>query len=401
MALQDVRAAVRRVAKRQGLDEQAVENVLEVNAEHSFEVQVGDKVYHGYRAQHDNRRGPYKGGIRFHPEVSLDEVRSLATLMSLKTAAVGLPLGGGKGGVAVDAKSLSEEELEQVAREFVRQLAKHIGPDVDVPAPDVNTNPKVIDWMVDEYEQLTGDTTKASFTGKSLERGGSEGRTAATGRGGVIVLHEVLKHLNKTKVTVAVQGYGNVGSYFATVAQTDEPDWTLVAATDSSGGRYSKDGLDAKQLAEFKEQRGKLAEFNGGEQIDADDIVGVECDVLVLSALGDAVNTSNMRDVKASIILELANEPLSGEAHDYLTKQGVLIVPDILANAGGVIVSYLEWLQNKQGEHWDEVRVNTELARYLVEATEAAWHEYTVHKHESLSDAAITVALKRLIEESA
>ncbi len=400
MALQDVRAAVRRVAKQQGLDDDAVESVLEVNAEHSFEVKVGDKVYQGFRAQHDNRRGPYKGGIRFHPEVDLDEVRSLATLMSLKTAAVGLPLGGGKGGVAVDAKALSEEELEQVAREFVRQLAKHIGPDADVPAPDVNTNPKVIDWMVDEYEQLTGDTTKASFTGKSLENGGSEGRTAATGRGGVIVLHEILKHLNKNQISVAVQGYGNVGSYFCTVAQADESDWTLVAATDSSGGRYDAHGLDAAKLAKFKDERGKLAEFTAGEQIGADDIVGSDCDVLVLSALGDAVNKTNMHEVKASIILELANEPLSGEARDYLTQKGVLIVPDILANAGGVVVSYLEWRQNKQGEHWDEDRVNKELSRYLVAATQAAWHEYKDHGHESLSDAAIALALKRLTEDS-
>ncbi len=402
MALKDVRSAVRRVAKQRGFDAAAVERLLEIDAEHTFEVEVGGKTYPGFRVQHDNRRGPYKGGVRFHPEVSLDEVRSLATLMSLKTAAVGLPLGGGKGGVAVDVKQLSEAELEEVARQFARNLAEHIGPDKDVPAPDVNTNPKIIDWMVDEYEHLTGDTSKASFTGKSIGNGGSEGRTAATGRGGVIVLNEVLQAADwdhHKMVRIAVQGFGNVGSFFAVVFEREQPSWRLVAATDSSGGVADQEGLNVSTLDSFKSSGNKLKDFDGGDVIDADDIIAADCDVLVLGALGGAVNRDNMHRVRAKIVMELANEPVTAEARDYLTKQGVIIIPDIMANAGGVVVSYLEWVQNRKGEHWTEAQVNKELTRYLVDATHAIWREYKSGT-DSLADAAIAVALTNLLEVS-
>jgi glutamate dehydrogenase (NADP+) len=399
MALHDVHKTVRRVAKKLELNAAEVEKLLERDNEHVFRVALpSGKSFDAYRVQHDNRRGPYKGGLRFHPAVNLDEVRTLATLMTLKTAAVGLPLGGGKGGVAVDPRTLSEAELETLSREFVRYLAPHIGPETDIPAPDVNTNPKIIDWMVDEYEQLTGDTRKASFTGKSLERGGSEGRTAATGRGGVIVLREVLNRLGwkDWPLTVAVQGFGNVGSYFALVAQAEYKDWRLVAATDSSGGVADKNGLDATALDTFKTAGNKLATASAGTPIAADDIFAEDVDVLVLGALGDAVNGTNMHRVKAKIILELANGPVSDEARDYLTRQGVIIIPDILANAGGVVVSYLEWQQNLLGEHWAEAKVNTELERYLSEATGAVWRE-----HEKsglpLADATVAIALQNLL----
>lgn len=401
MAYDDVLRSVRRVAEQQGYDKAKIDELLQPNAEHIFEVSVGGKSYPGYRIQHDNRLGPYKGGVRFHPEVNADEVRTLATLMSFKTAAVGLPLGGGKGGVAVDPRTLSKEQLEELSRQFVRELQRHIGPDKDVPAPDVNTNPQIIDWMVDEYEQLTGDTTKASFTGKSLENGGSEGRTAATGRGGVIVLHEVLNKMgwDTWPVTMAVQGFGNVGSYFGIVAQQDEPQWKLVAATDSSGGVRDNNGLDAAKLDEFKQAGNKLATFGQGGQLGPDDIFAQEVDVLVLGALGDAITSDNMDKVRAKIILELANGPLTEEARQYLTDKGVLIIPDILANAGGVVVSYLEWRQNLDGEHWDEQRVNQELAQYLTKATAAIWEEHSKSKR-SLADAAIVVALQKLLGET-
>jgi glutamate dehydrogenase/leucine dehydrogenase len=318
--------------------------------------------------------------------------------MSFKTAAVGLPLGGGKGGIAVDPRTLTQAQLEELSRLFVRTLQHHIGPNKDVPAPDVNTNSQIIDWMVDEYEQLTGDTNKASFTGKSLQKGGSEGRTAATGRGGVIVLHEVLSKMgwDSWPLTVAVQGFGNVGSYFGTVAADDEPNWRLIAATDSSGGVYHETGLDAHRLDAFKLAGNKLNAFGQGDQLGPNDIFAQDVDVLVLGALGDAITKANMEQVQAKIILELANGPVSEDARQYLTDKGVLIIPDILANAGGVVVSYLEWQQNLQGEHWDEPRVNKELARYLVKATNAIWDEYQKN-HSSLADAAIAVALHRLL----
>jgi glutamate dehydrogenase/leucine dehydrogenase len=213
--------------------------------------------------QHNNQNGPYKGGVRFHENVTLDEVQALATLMSLKTAAVGLPLGGGKGGIAVNPRNLSAQELEELSRKYVRGLSKHIGPDQDVPAPDVNTNSTIIDWMVDEYSQLTGDKTRASFTGKSIKNGGSLGRDAATGRGGVIAFSELLKHLENSnkKITYAVQGYGNVGQYFATISQKEQSNWRLCAASDSGAVVYSSQGLDAANLAEFKNGNGRFTDY--------------------------------------------------------------------------------------------------------------------------------------------
>jgi glutamate dehydrogenase/leucine dehydrogenase len=392
---------IRRVAESMNLGSEAVEALIEPNQKHEFELRLkSGQTYKGYRIQHDNRRGPYKGGLRFHPEVNLDEVSTLATLMTFKTAAVGLPMGGGKGGISVNPKELSEAELEELSREFGRQLQPHIGPDKDVPAPDVNTNSKIIDWMVEEYEAATGDTNHASFTGKSIKNGGSAGREAATGRGGAIVLREVLKHMGwkEWPLTMAVQGFGNVGSFFATVAADDHKDWALVAATDSSGGVTDVAGLDAHDLDNFKKAGNKLRDYEADDTLDANEVFAEDVDVLVLGALGDAITEKNMKDVRAKIILEMANGPVSDEARHYLTEKGVCIIPDILANAGGVIVSYLEWRQNLDNEHWDESKVNTELERYLVAATQVIWEEH-VKQQVPLEEAAMRVALKRLINE--
>ena len=262
--LQTTHKLIQDIGTKIGLTEGDIDKLIAIDKEHVFDIELkSGKSFKGYRVQHNNQRGPYKGGIRFHPEVDLDEVRALATLMSFKTAAVGLPLGGGKGGVAVNPRELSDEELEELSRKYAAYLEPHIGPDQDVPAPDVNTDGRVIDWMVDEYERLTGDTTKASFTGKKIENGGSEGREAATGHGGVIVLHELLKHLGKSDhdITVAVQGFGNVGSFFGTISEDEEPHWKLVAASDSGAAIVDTDGLRAKQLAEFKKQRGRFEDY--------------------------------------------------------------------------------------------------------------------------------------------
>jgi glutamate dehydrogenase/leucine dehydrogenase len=398
VALRDVQAMIKRVGEANGLDAAALDDIININHSHEFELELNGATHKAYRVQHDNRLGPYKGGLRFHPAVDLDEASMLATLMTLKTAAAGLPLGGGKGGIGVDPKQLSEEELEHLSREFSKQLQPHIGPEKDIPAPDVNTNPKIIDWMVDEYESITGESNKASFTGKSLTNGGSAGREAATGRGGVIALRELLKLMKweKYPVTLAVQGFGNVGSFFATVAVGDKLDWKLVAATDSSGGVRLDDGLDVLKLDSFKKSGNKLKDFDSGDVIGPDDIVKQDVDVLVLGALDDAVTSENMKDVKAKLVLELANNPVSAEAREYLSEQGILVVPDILANAGGVIVSYLEWKQNLAGEHWEEARVNQELEKYMTKAVQSVWkqHEETGM---SLIDATVLLALKRLI----
>jgi len=383
-----------------GLKKSDIEFLLKAEAEHVFKITMNSgKSLKAYRIQHNSALGPYKGGIRFHPEVELDEVRALATLMSLKTAAVGLPLGGGKGGVAVNPKELSKAELEELARKYAAHMAPHIGPDKDVPAPDVNTNATVIDWMVDEFEQITGDTSKASFTGKSLEKGGSQGRTAATGRGGVIALRELLKlqGIDRDTLTVAVQGFGNVGSYFGTIAETEHPNWKLIAATDSSGGLYYEAGLSARDVDDFKQKQGRLYEYElpAATHITNEDLVATQADVLVLAALGDVITEKNMDKVQADIILELANGPVNDEAHRYLSEKGVLIVPDVLANAGGVIVSYLEWVQNKKDEQWSEARVNEELEEYLTTAMADAYEFAQTHEV-SLKEAAFAIAIERI-----
>jgi glutamate dehydrogenase len=398
--LETAQQMIRLVGKQLGFDEDEITQILTANAEHQFEIELSTgKKHKAYRVQHNNALGPYKGGIRFHPEVNLDEVKALATLMSLKTAAVGLPLGGGKGGVAVNPKELSKAELEELARKYSAHLSPHIGPDKDVPAPDVNTNATIIDWMVDEFEKETGDTSHASFTGKSLDNGGSLGREAATGRGGVFALREVLKQQGRgeDRVTVAVQGFGNVGSFFGTVAQADHPNWQLVAATDSTGGPYRSEGLDAARVDDYKKSVGSLKDFEteGARIISNDELVGLEVDVLVLAALGDVVTEANMDQVKAKVILELANAPVNEQAYRYLTDKGVLVVPDVLANSGGVIVSYLEWVQNRASEHWSEDKVNAELERYMVKAIADAY-DYATTEEVSLKEAAFALALQRL-----
>lgn len=396
--LETAHSLIWRAGKKLGLSDQEIEELIKVDAEHKFEIELGSgKKFQAYRIQHKNMLGPYKGGIRFHPRVDLDEVRALATLMSLKTAAVGLPLGGGKGGVAVNPKELTKEELEELSRKYVRHLHPHIGPDKDVPAPDVNTNPAIIDWMVDEYEKLSGDKTKASFTGKSIKSGGSLGRDAATGRGGVIALAELLKHLGKTdeKLTYAIQGYGNVGAYFAQVAQETQPNWRLIAASDSSATIINRNGLDAKKLAGFKEAGQRFTDYKEVETLPVETIVESETDVLVLAALEDAVTEKNMKSVKAKYVVELANGPINGSAQNYLTAHAILILPDIIANSGGVVVSYLEWLQNKNKEHWSEARVNQELEKYLKTAVDRVY-KTSLSEDVSLKEAAFMLALERL-----
>ena len=399
--LKTAKALITSSGKQLGLSSATIEQLLEINKEHQFEITLPDgKRFPAYRVQHNNKRGPYKGGIRFHPEVDFDEVRALAILMTMKTAALGLPLGGAKGGVVVNPRELNDAALEQISREYVRYLKDHIGPHQDIPAPDVNTNPAIIDWMVDEYSILTGDTTRASFTGKSVERGGSLGRDAATGRGGVFALNDLLKDqgINDKPLTYALQGFGNVGSFFALVAKADHPNWQLVAASDSATAVYNPKGLDAKTLADFKNGGGRFVDFDQKEQqISNDDLIGLDVDVLVLAALGDAVTERNADRVRAKYIIELANGPVNDAAFTTLNKRGVIILPDIIANAGGVVVSYLEWVQNIKNERWSEARVNSELKRYMARAMHDIL-QLSKSKQTSLTEAAFMLAIKHLLD---
>ena len=396
--LSNARAVVRRSAKRVGLDKDETEALLTPHKRHSFKIEIGDKKYDAYRVQHNNKLGPHKGGIRFHPEVSQGEVEALALLMSIKTAAVDLPLGGGKGGVAIDPSHLSAEQCEELARKYVGHLHEHIGPDKDVPAPDVNTNATIMDWMVDEFEQLSGDTSKASFTGKTIANGGSAGREAATGRGGLFALQEVLKlrEHEKRRLTVGVQGFGNVGYWFAKLAnETNE--LKVVAVSDSRHTITGKDRLDieavmaakkaGKSVGDYKEQNVRVQA--------ADAVLTSNVDVLVLGALDNAVNESNMEKVQAHYVVELANGPTTDKAYQHLHNTGTVIIPDVLANAGGVIVSYFEWMQNRKGEKWSEARVNRELDLMMRKAAREVY-SYAKDNDLSMKDAAFDIAIRRL-----
>jgi glutamate dehydrogenase/leucine dehydrogenase len=398
MALQDVQTEVNRVAKQLGLTQSKVDNLLKPNLVHEFDIHAGGKSYKAFRVQHDNTLGPYKGGIRFHPAVDLDEVKMLAILMMLKSAAAGIPFGGAKGGATINPRDLSAAELEELSREYVRQLAPHIGPTTGVPAPDVGTNGQIMDWMSDEYEQLTGDLTKATFTGKTAANGGHEGRILSTGRGGVAILREILKRQkwDKWPLTIAIQAYGNVGSGFAMVAQQQQPDWRLVNVTEINGGPVNINGLDAQELSRFKAAGKDIADFPAPHCIGPDDIFDLDVDVLVLSAMENAVTKDNVGRIKAKIVLELANGPVTSEARQQLNERGVLVVPDILANSGGVTGSYLEWQQNMDSEEWSLDEFNTKLDKILMDATNRVWDEYQ-RGHKSLVDATTAVALKRLV----
>jgi len=398
--LATAQTAIKDAAERLGYGPEVIAALLEAEAEHIFEIEVNGRSFPAYRVQHNSKLGPYKGGIRFHPHVNIDEVRALATLMSFKTAAVGLPLGGGKGGVAVDPKELTREEIEELARRYARHLAPHIGSGKDIPAPDVNTNAEIIDWMVDEYEKTLGKPDKGSFTGKSMAGGGSEGREAATGRGGVIALAEFLKArgLQNKPLTVALQGFGNVGYFFAKTLR-EFPNLKLIAVANSKHTWVQTGGIDVTNAVHVPSGTPRPEALHDLAHATAEPaalITSIKADILVLAALEDSVTEANAGDVKANIIVELANGPVSTAAAERLQGKGVTILPDVIANAGGVIVSYLEWKQNKEGRHWTEVEVNRQLADILTKASDAML-ERAEAKNLNLKQAAFELAVERIV----
>ena len=399
--LKTAHSAIKKAALSLDLSIQQLDTLIRVEASHEFDMILKNgKNFKGFRTQHSSLRGPYKGGIRFHEQVDFDEVRALATLMSLKTALVDVPLGGGKGGIVVDPRELSIEELEELSRIYVQKLAEKIGPHKDIPAPDVNTNAQIMDWMVDEYSKITGDTTKASFTGKSIANGGSLGRESATGQGGLYVLETVIDSIDKSNdgYTYSVQGFGNVGSFFAELVQDRFPKWKLISVTDSSGGLYSASGLDAHKLAEYKKNTNRFVEYDeeGVSHISSEDIISGDASILVLAALDGVVNANNSSVVQAEIVVELANGPVDSIAQIELASRGVTVIPDILANAGGVVVSYLEWVQNIQNEHWSLEDVNNKLYSYMHKATIDVLVK-SEKQAVDLKDAAFLIAVERLV----
>jgi len=358
------------------------------------ELTVNGKKYSAYRVQFNHARGPYKGGIRYHPEVSEDEVKSLAFWMTLKTAVTDLPLGGGKGGVTVDPKKLSKKELEELSRAYVRAFYKHLGPDIDIPAPDVYTTPEIMGWMLDEYEKLVEKKAPAFITGKPLELGGSKVRDIATALGGVYILEEAVKKIGLKDKKVAIQGFGNAGMNMAQLLA--EKGYLIVAVSDSKGGIYDLRGLNIKEVIAVKESKGSVAEYKNAQKISNEELLESECSILIPSALSGVITEKNAGKIKAKIILELANGPTTPEADEMLFAKKVLVLPDILANAGGVTVSYFEWVQNKKNESWSEQEVKKKLQEKMISAFGQIWKEFSDEK-KSFRTAAYVLALKKIV----
>ncbi|MEY4722644.1 MAG: Catabolic NAD-specific glutamate dehydrogenase RocG [Candidatus Parcubacteria bacterium] len=363
-----------------------------------FPVAMDDgstRFFDGYRVQHDNARGPYKGGIRFHPDADMDEVKALAFWMAIKCAVVNIPFGGGKGGVAVDPKKVSRGELERVTRAYVCAIAPVIGPTVDVPAPDVGTDGEVMGWIVDEYAMITRERQPAVVTGKPIALGGSAGREAATGQGGLWVLEAFLAATGRDMkgLRIAVQGTGNVGSHFARLAHGQGA--MIVAMSDSRDALHSVAGLDPEAVMAHKKATGALKGFPGAETLAHEAVLAVDCDVLVPAALENQLTATTALDVKAHAILELANGPTTPEADVIFHGRQIHVIPDVLANAGGVAVSYFEWVQNRAGETWTEAEVAGKLAPLMSDAFSAVW-EKASEKSIPLRVAAFAVGLGRI-----
>ena len=353
------------------------------------------EVFTGYRVQYNITLGPAKGGIRYHPDVTLDEVTALAAWMTWKCAVAHVPFGGGKGGVICDPTRMSRRELEALTRRYVAEIIDAIGPDKDVPAPDVNTNDQIMAWVMDTYSMHVGYTATAVVTGKPIEMGGSLGRREATGRGVMIVTREAAKHLGLDikKATVAVQGFGNVGSVSADLLSKIGA--RVVAVTDWKGGVHNPDGLDILKMLDYARQHKTIDGFPGGEAIENEQLFALDVDILVPAALENQITMDNAPLIKAKIIAEGANGPTTPEAHRHLHERGVFVIPDILANAGGVTTSYFEWVQDRHGYFWEEEEVNRRLEAKMVEAFKDVLQMSLKYKTD-MRTAAYIVAINRV-----
>lgn len=361
----------------------------------NFNVRMDDgtlKRFEGYRIQHNSLAGPYKGGIRFSENVSEDEVQALATWMTIKCSVVGIPLGGGKGGVKVNSKQLSKTETERLTRSFVDSIHTFIGPDTDVPAPDMYTNPEIMAWATDQYMKLNDGKGKGTFTGKPVEFGGSKGRGTATADGAYVVMQKKLGDKLKD-MSVAIHGFGNAGMVLAENLYRDGI--KVIAISDSSSGLFDPNGLNIEELSKYKREGNRLSEYSSYEKISNEQLITLEADILCLAALEDAVNKNNAKDVKAEFIFELANGPVTTEADDLLKEKGITVIPDILVNAGGVTVSYFEMVQNKQNYYWSSEEVREKLNKIMSDAFSKV--EETRAKYQcSYREAAFIVAMQRL-----
>lgn len=364
----------------------------------SLPVRMDDgkvRVLRGFRVQHSTALGPSKGGIRYHPDVTLDEVKALAMLMTWKCAVAGIPFGGAKGAVVCDPKKMSQRELERLTRRYATQISPIIGPRTDIPAPDVNTNPQIMAWFMDTYSMNVGSLIPAIVTGKPVEIGGSCGRSEATGRGVMIIALEALKlkDIDPQGATAVVQGYGNVGSTTAYLLQ--DQGMKITAVSDSRGGIYRSDGMDARDVLRHKRETGSVIGYPRSDSVSNAELLTIPCDVLVPAALGGVIHAGNASEIKAKAIVEGANEPTTPEADGILGENGVLVMPDILANAGGVTVSYFEWVQNLQEYYWSEEDVNVRLHEQMARALRQVL-AIAKEKRVSMRTAACMVGISRV-----
>lgn len=399
---QNAVAQLQKVAEVIKLDEQTLVRIIEPDrvVKVHFPVKMDDgsvKMFTGFRSQHNDSRGPYKGGLRFSLDVNESEVKALSTWMTWKCAVADIPFGGGKGGVIVDTKQLSEGELERLSRAFIKAIADMIGPDKDVPAPDMYTTPQIMDWMVDEYSQIVGTPSLAVITGKPVEKGGSLGRTQATGQGGVYVLEELAKKVGlvPAETRVIVQGIGNVGFYFAKLAA--ELGYQIIGLSDSRTALYNPEGLDVEAVLAFKQKHGSLSDFEGAQKMSNAELLELDTDVLVPAAVENVISEGNAEQIKANYIIEMANGPVTPEADKILAQRGIISVPDVLANAGGVTVSYFEWVQNKENEKWSEADVLAKLQPKMVKAFNDGWE--AMKKYDTdLRTAIYALAVQKVVD---
>ena len=391
-----------KVAKIKNFDDEFIKKLRQPNRDIRIFIPVkmdngSVKIFEGYRVEYNNALGPYKGGIRYHPEIEINEVKALAFWMAIKCAVANIPMGGGKGGITVDPKKLSKGELERLSRGWVRRLSDILGPHKDVPAPDVNTTPEIMAWMVDEYMKLTGEKTGATFTGKPIENGGSEGRGEATGLGGFYVFDSLRAQIGlPEKCKVVIQGFGNVGGNAARIFAKNGH--TVIAVSDSKSAIVKEDGLDLKKVETHKKETGSLKDFPGAKNITNEELLELPSDLLVPAAFENVITEANANSIKAKAVLELANGPITPEADEILFKKGIRVIPDVLANSGGVTVSYFEWDQNLKNEHWTEKQVFDKLKPMMEDASQKIFERAKENKT-YLRMGAFILALERIKEK--
>jgi glutamate dehydrogenase (NADP+) len=405
----DAVARVERIGKEAGVDPEVIAALRQPKAllAASLPVRMDDgstRYFEGYRCRYNDTLGPAKGGIRYHPDVSVEEVQALALWMTIKCAVVGLPFGGGKGGVVVDPKSLSALELERLSRAYMRAMADFVGPDVDIPAPDVYTNARIMGWMADEYETIKRVKAPGVITGKPISRGGSQGRDEATGRGAFHVVEELARArgIAPQETRVALQGFGNAAYHLGRLLQ--EAGYRIVAVSDSKGGIHSEKGFDVESLYAHKQEsrklegvycEGSVCELVEHDSISNEELLELDVDILVPAAIEGAIRADNADRIRAKLIAEVANGPITGDADELLRNKEVTVLPDVLTNAGGVTVSYFEWVQNRQGDAWSLEKVRERLKQTMTTAFSETWQ---LHQHEKipLRDAAYRLALQRV-----